>query len=88
MASVRRRLPGLCALVAAVLIASAGCAQAWEIDTVVVLMLENRAFDGTVGWLKQEGLPDLDGLTGGAPSSSLGAGCSPRVTMQRFAVSA
>ena len=31
---------------------------------IVVVMMENRSFDSLLGYLKQAGLPDVDGLTG------------------------
>lgn len=34
------------------------------IKHVVVLMMENRSFDHLLGFLKLDGYPELDGLTG------------------------
>ena len=35
-----------------------------EIKHIVVLMMENRSFDHMLGYLKQAGMPDVNGLTG------------------------
>lgn len=35
-----------------------------SIEHIVVLMMENRSFDQMLGYLKQAGLPNVDGLTG------------------------
>jgi phospholipase C len=35
-----------------------------EIKHIVVLMMENRSFDHMLGYLKKDGLPEVDGLTG------------------------
>jgi phospholipase C len=35
-----------------------------EINHIVVLMLENRSFDHMLGYLKRDGMPDVEGLTG------------------------
>lgn len=34
------------------------------IKHIVVLMMENRSFDHLLGYLKQDGWPEVDGLTG------------------------
>jgi phospholipase C len=36
-----------------------------EIEHIVVLMMENRSFDQMLGYLKRDGMPEVDGLTGG-----------------------
>jgi phospholipase C len=35
-----------------------------EIDHIVVLMMENRSFDHMLGYLKRDGMPEIEGLTG------------------------
>jgi phospholipase C len=35
-----------------------------QIKHIVVLMMENRSFDHMLGYLKQDGLPEVNGLTG------------------------
>ncbi len=39
-------------------------ANLFEIDHIVVLMLENRSFDHMLGYLRNAGMPDVNGLTG------------------------
>jgi phospholipase C len=36
----------------------------FNIDHIVVLMMENRSFDHMLGYLRNAGMPDVDGLTG------------------------
>jgi len=35
-----------------------------QIKHIVVLMMENRSFDHMLGYLKQAGMPEVDGLEG------------------------
>jgi phospholipase C len=44
--------------------ADPGLDQLREIEHIVVLMMENRSFDQMLGYLRRDGLPDVDGLTG------------------------
>lgn len=38
-------------------------ANLYKIDQIVVLMMENRSFDHMLGYLKQDGMPEVEGLT-------------------------
>ena len=35
-----------------------------QVKHLVVVMMENRSFDHMLGYLKMEGMPEVDGLTG------------------------
>ena len=39
-------------------------ARLLQVKHLVVVMMENRSFDHMLGYLKIEGMPDVDGLTG------------------------
>ena len=44
--------------------ADSALANLRQIDHIVVLMMENRSFDHMLGYLKRDGLPEVNGLNG------------------------